>query len=177
MDLYKKPEFLLSVGTAAGLVISVGYFYKEILSVKDDIKLLTEHVNTNAKKIAGMQSYNKSVHQIGSVVRDMNTQQVRIAKEVTRSRQIAEQHDNYLSQLKDTLKKKDIDIPELSNQATNIPSGIRSRRNPVYNNNIQSTNFLTDDYDDYEDEDYDDDSDNLQALEQIRRKRRGNRVR
>ena len=185
MEYYKKPELIIALGSVAGLVIAVGYSYKEFLSIKEDMKLLADHVNVNARKISGLQSCNKAINQIGTVVRDMSNRQIKLAKDILKSRQIEEQYTSYFLELKESLKKKDIDIPDLPNQLTNVPSSIRSRRRPMYNQPSYHNNDYGDygDYGDYDDDDeYDeyndyDDTDNLQALDQIRRKRRTNKVR
>lgn len=161
MDSLKKPDVLLSVGTAAGLVISVGYFYKQLLSIQDDMKSLRENVSMNAKQIAKMQAYNKAIHQIGTVVKDMNTQQDKINKELLKNKRISYNVEDYFNTMRETLKSKDIELPEYTTPRISKPvKSSRSRRKQFYDDIIE---------DDYSSDESDCESNELEQLENIRR--------
>lgn len=73
MERLKEPEMLLSVANAAGLVGVVGYFYKQMETIRQDINKVTEFCKVASVKLKELEKTNQGrtedIRNIGSQIK------------------------------------------------------------------------------------------------------------
>jgi cell division protein FtsL len=83
MESLKRPEMIVSVTTAAGLIGTIIYFYKRENSLQEEINELSGHLASTAKRVADMQNNGGHIQQLVNALNQLNARLKKQQQEIT----------------------------------------------------------------------------------------------
>lgn len=90
MESLKRPEMIVSVATATGLIGAIIYFYKRENALQEEINKLSDHIATTTRKVGEMQIYGEHIHQLADAINALSA--------------TLKKHDQSLNELRESLK-------------------------------------------------------------------------
>lgn len=110
METMKKPETVISLATAAGLVGSSVYFYKKIQTIEEDLEKFSETLSTVTGKVNEHQSQANQISQVGNYLREMAEKLEAINREVVNLKKKTEASERRLEVVISTLEDQEVEF-------------------------------------------------------------------
>jgi uncharacterized phage infection (PIP) family protein YhgE len=110
MESFKRPEMIVSVVTATGLIGSIIYFYKQESALRERLKELSEHLTTTINKVRDIQ---KDVQTNASHIIEIVKAVQEVQGVVNKQGEIMKEFERLIKLLQDSNEAKDQEMEDL----------------------------------------------------------------